>query len=311
MRGEDRLLLDLLCLAAPQSGELDRVFRLRKGWGEVVDRLRMRGLVAFDSLRPSPSALAAFAKRHAPPAEAPPAPLVEEAPLKPPLPERKMRVWDTPERQETFAAALGRTGTVRAALAEIGLGINTRAAYSLARQANPAFAARCDAALATFRADKVASRAAKPKLPKAEPVVSIPAAPAPAAAEAPRGSPAPAPSPQPRESYEAPARRSGSRSGAFSAFSFRKDPPVIPRTRKSDAEISAEALRLAEERKKYQPPGQGLMSLDDAKLLLQQRGRVVFRSSVAGGRADLWTVSGMGREVTDEQLVAAAQRVRA
>jgi hypothetical protein len=47
--------------------------------------------------------------------------------------------------------------------------------------------------------------------------------------------------------------------------------------------------------------------IEQAKLHLQRRGAIVFRSSVTGGRRDLWTVPGRG-ELSDEQLLELAER---
>jgi hypothetical protein len=47
--------------------------------------------------------------------------------------------------------------------------------------------------------------------------------------------------------------------------------------------------------------------VEKAKLHLQRRRVIVFRSSVTGGRRDLWTVPGRG-ELSDEQLLELAER---
>ena len=78
--------------------------------------------------------------------------------------------------------------------------------------------------------------------------------------------------------------------------------------RRPDAEISAEARRHQEERKRFadlRPP----MSVDVAKLELQRRGRIVYRASVAGGRVDRWFVSGRGNQVTDAELIRLAEQL--
>lgn len=49
--------------------------------------------------------------------------------------------------------------------------------------------------------------------------------------------------------------------------------------------------------------------VEQAKVVLRRRGRVVYAASVAGGPADRFVVSGMGCEVTAEQLIAAAARL--
>lgn len=51
--------------------------------------------------------------------------------------------------------------------------------------------------------------------------------------------------------------------------------------------------------------------VEQAKLALQRRGRVVYRASVTGGPHDRWFVSGLGPEATDEELVAEAARTAA
>jgi hypothetical protein len=49
----------------------------------------------------------------------------------------------------------------------------------------------------------------------------------------------------------------------------------------------------------------------EAQRALQRRGYVVYRASVVGGRSDRWFCSGLGKDVTDEQLVAKAGQVEA
>lgn len=79
--------------------------------------------------------------------------------------------------------------------------------------------------------------------------------------------------------------------------------------RRSEAEIAAEGIRRGEERRRFdalRPP----MTAAEAQREIQRSGRPCYRASVTGGRADRWFVSGMGAEVTDDQLVAKAEQLR-
>jgi hypothetical protein len=51
--------------------------------------------------------------------------------------------------------------------------------------------------------------------------------------------------------------------------------------------------------------------LEQAKVALQRRGKVVHSMAVWGGRADRYFVSGLGKDVSAEQLLAEAQRLAA
>ncbi|MEO5774913.1 MAG: hypothetical protein ABIQ32_12460, partial [Sphingomicrobium sp.] len=50
---------------------------------------------------------------------------------------------------------------------------------------------------------------------------------------------------------------------------------------------------------------------EQAKTILRRRGRVAYSMSVHGGRADLFFVSGIGKDLTFDELLAAAKRVSA
>ena len=51
--------------------------------------------------------------------------------------------------------------------------------------------------------------------------------------------------------------------------------------------------------------------LEQAKLALQRRGRVVYRMAVHGGRADRWFISGLGCDRTDADLLSLAASLAA
>lgn len=103
------------------------------------------------------------------------------------------------------------------------------------------------------------------------------------------------------------------RTGAFTGNAWTsRDHVGPPRRYRPDAEIAAENLRYQEERRRFEQAERGrLVGIEEAKLELQRRGRAVYRASVVGGRADRWVVSGLGKDVTDEQLVGHARRVLA
>jgi hypothetical protein len=78
--------------------------------------------------------------------------------------------------------------------------------------------------------------------------------------------------------------------------------------RLSDAAIASAALANQEEKERIaamRPPLTAAM----AQTELQRRGRTVYRASVTGGPKGCWVVSGLGKEVTEAQLIAEAQRV--
>ena len=83
-----------------------------------------------------------------------------------------------------------------------------------------------------------------------------------------------------------------------------------PWRKKPDAEIVAEALRHRAEQLRMQLLRPD-MTAGEAQLALQRKGRVVYRASVAGGRKDRWYVSGLGQDVTDEDLIAEAEKLEA
>jgi hypothetical protein len=83
----------------------------------------------------------------------------------------------------------------------------------------------------------------------------------------------------------------------------------VPYRKRPDAEIAAESLRHLSEQERIEamrPP----MTPGEAQKILQRRGKVVYRASVAGGRADRWYVSAKGNQVTDAQLIAMAEKSR-
>lgn len=83
-------------------------------------------------------------------------------------------------------------------------------------------------------------------------------------------------------------------------------PPAKVKTPRAPPKPRAEATRPARRRKSDQL--EPALSLDEAKLRLQRRGRVVYNARIRGGREDRWYVSGLGLDVTDAQLVAEASK---
>lgn len=89
-------------------------------------------------------------------------------------------------------------------------------------------------------------------------------------------------------------------------------PPIdadrAPFRRRPDSEVAAEALRHREERARFEL-ARPRMAAQEAQRELQRLGRVAYRANVTGGRADRWFVSGMGGDVTDEQLIEKAEEL--
>jgi hypothetical protein len=83
---------------------------------------------------------------------------------------------------------------------------------------------------------------------------------------------------------------------------------AAPWRRRPDSEVSAATLAHLEERRRIEELRRDL-DVEQAKLELQRRGRVVYRASVNGGRNDRWFVSGMGGDVTDAQLIEKAEQL--
>lgn len=81
-----------------------------------------------------------------------------------------------------------------------------------------------------------------------------------------------------------------------------------PFRRRSDAAIAAEALRHLDEQQRIAAM-RSPMTPQEAQKILQRRGKVVYRASVAGGRDDRWYVTGKGNDVTDAQLIALGEEV--
>jgi hypothetical protein len=65
---------------------------------------------------------------------------------------------------------------------------------------------------------------------------------------------------------------------------------------RADRETAAELARLA-------------CPIEQAAIALRRRNRVVYRMTVHDGDPELWFVSGLGRDVTAEQLVALAGKI--
>lgn len=181
--------------------------------------------------------------------------------------------WADPDRQRRLVDALRSYGTIIGALEHIGLTKGSATNLRTAWGRMPEFHQRCQEAIAAHRAAQPAREA---------------------------------PPPAPRQ-----ARRPGRIVGVFNVAN-----PVLgtvtlpPRRRKSDAEIAAETLRHIEERKRFEALERAptILTIEEAKRIVQRRGPV-YRASLVGGREGEWVVG--TRTLTDEQLVAEAQRVRA
>jgi uncharacterized protein YjiS (DUF1127 family) len=197
----------------------------------------------------------------------------------------------TRERRDECVRHLRRTGKVAQALEDMGIERRDASTFYLAKKRFPEFGEACDAAIAAAKATTPQrARYVPPQIQRPVPTIA-----APKAVSARR---APEYRPHPTRPYPNPVAS--------------QPTPIPAGPRKTDAEIAAATLRYLAERERVAAlsvePG---FTLNDAKLRLQQRGRAVYRMSVHGGSADLWFVSGLGRDVTDEQLVAEARRVAA
>jgi hypothetical protein len=176
-------------------------------------------------------------------------------------------------------------------------------------------------------------RRARPRLSKPSAVAARSPEPTPRPTPAPPRQPTPRPTPPPPEpsaptlpsapaptpaasAAEPPQRgKPGAlsvRSGDYAGFRYGGEGDATPwPKRKTDAEIAAEALRYQEERRRIEACGRSGLDIESAKRELQRRGRVVYRASVNGGRPDRWYVGSLGKEVTDQQLIAEAERLMA
>jgi hypothetical protein len=244
---------------------------------------------------------------------------------RPPTAATGRRGWADRDRQDAFVAALHRIGWVRPALAEIGLSRNGEKELAKARAAMPEFDFRCREALEqrvrerqAVRAIGAFARALQPAPPpKAvtvrarRPRPRLTKGPIPPPVR-PIATPAPPP-PPPRPLSEQPGGVL-TRAGSVFNNSWRgRDGVEPPRRHKSDEEIAAESLRYQEERRRHEAAAGATRDLDieSAKRELQRRGRVVHRANLLGGRADRWYVGRLGKEVTDAELIAEAERLLA
>ena len=94
----------------------------------------------------------------------------------------------------------------------------------------------------------------------------------------------------------------------LSEFAAKATPPPKPTGRRSDAAIAAAALAHQAEQQRIREL-RPAMSVDEAKLILQRKGRIVHRASVTGGPKDRWVVSGFAEPIDDAMLKAEAERV--
>lgn len=190
----------------------------------------------------------------------------------------------TAEVKETFLRALEGGAMIPEALVAAGFSDQSRKGAFKVKGEDLEFARRWQAAISSNRATRLAAEKRRrsapppPSPPGASPV------PPPAPAMLARQAEPPAPPP--------------------STFT---PPPVQPR--RSEADICRAALaHQAEQRRirELRPP----MSVDEAKLILQRAGRVVYRASVNGGRADRWRVSGFAEPIDDAMLKHEAERLQ-
>ena len=74
--------------------------------------------------------------------------------------------------------------------------------------------------------------------------------------------------------------------------------------------ICAEKLRHLAERERIEAmtPARDLTP-EDAQTVLRREGWTVVRANVVGGSRKHWFVNGVGKDVTDEQLIERAERI--
>lgn len=303
LRQHDRELLALLCLVGPKVDDLDRMFALRRNWGESIDRLRYRGLVAMDSLRPSPSAIAAWEAQFRP-ANVPPI-VIEAVPLTAPTAIKSSRhrqsrpeaVYSA-ERKAAFLSGVREAGTIQAGLQRAGLKKNSTYWWLKAKERDPAFGAEAEAIIAEYRAaaqrQREAERAATLERQRAERQ---------ALREAQRAT-RPVHPDKDGIDWEL-ARRVQADRRRNRTLAERHSPKQLKDAGAAVYFASQELARTREEQARRADP------IEQAKIRLQRRGRIVYRASVTGGREDRWYVSGLGKDVTAEQLLAEAERVAA
>lgn len=200
----------------------------------------------------------------------------------------------TADRKAAFIAALEETGSANKAAKRVGLKDSSGVYY--VRKADPDFAAAWDAVVARRGADapKRGRQTEPPGSDRAPREIASDQDKAGRAAAAAAGG----------EERAGAAPPAGGEDGPRPLA----DAPPQPRRRRSDADISAEALSRAEERARIEalrPP----MSVDEAKLILQRKGRTVYRASVTGGSKAHWVVSGFAEPIDDEMLKAEAKRI--
>jgi len=270
----------------------DLQFGLRPRLAEPID---LAGILALDD-------------------ESVPLPAMRSRPQPAPRPKATAgpRGWADPRRREAFLEALRESGVIAPALRAIGLSPASTVRVAELRAEDPLFDRQCEEsiehrrrlravvqAVAAFARGVMAkpkherARKPRPRRSKGKVVVPAPAPPAPAPAR-----------PKPGAIL--------TRAGATFA-SFHGEVATAPRPRRTDAEICAERLRYLEERKRVEAIERGsrLLTIEEAKLTLQRRGFSVCRADVVGGSPDRWAVGGLGKDVTDEQLVERARRVMA
>jgi len=286
-----RALLDFLLAYHPAGLTTDQKGSLPEAARCDLDALRERGLVElrFVPIRVScgaPELQPRFDEVAAPaPPPAPPLAVGTErlrrkpraarsAPTPAPLPPEKARTWGRPSSwtraaKERFLVALERGDGIRDALVAAGFPPESRGGGYNVKHQDPEFSRRWDRALA---ARKSPAKLTPPAL----------------AAEA-QDAPEPLQSDQPEA-----------------------DPPAIAPPRRPRRPTAAEISEAALERQKEQARIEALrppMDVDEARLTLQRKGRVVHRASVTGGRNDRWIVSGFPEEIDDTMLIAEAKRV--
>jgi hypothetical protein len=108
-----------------------------------------------------------------------------------------------------------------------------------------------------------------------------------------------------RQATKAARRGAGIRRDQERAATAKLDAGVDPSKAKStfQGQLMREIARRREDEVRQTDP------IEQAKLALQRKGRVVYSASVSGGRKDRFIVSGQPKELTPAELVALAEKV--
>jgi hypothetical protein len=255
-------------------------------------------------------------QRTSSPLPAPPADPVEAA-----APERAPEAGSTTysaEKKAAFLDALAKRGLVGDGLVAIGLARTSVKWWQVARGLDDAFAASADEAI---RAAKERLKAEAQSRPKPEP----------AEAKAPPSGPIETATwtfaAQQRFLERLKATGSvkdaclsiGLRANAgyhfrnkSPDFARRWDEVMTGRPRLTSSNQGAHAFMQQQQRERWESEQARLADpVEQAKTALRRRGRTVYSMSVHDGPADRFFCSGLGRDVTGEQLIAEAERLAA